>query len=68
MESFQYISANNNNICNASQSVNLSWKVHFEVVNRSMNIVFSIYKRQKLRFLTILNEGVQELKAKYTKM
>ena len=40
MDSFQYISADNN-ICNASQPINLPWKIHFEFVNRSTNIAFS---------------------------
>ena len=40
MESFQYISANNN-ICNANQPINLQWNVHFDLVNRSTNTVFS---------------------------
>ena len=44
IESFQYISANN--ICNASQSINLLWKVHFELVNRSTNTIFTICKKQ----------------------
>ena len=57
MESFQYISANNN-ICNVSQLINLLWKVHFELVNRNINTIF---------FLTTLNDGVEELKVKYTK-
>ena len=57
MESFQYISANNN-ICNVSQLINLLWKVHFELVNRNTNTIF---------FLTTLNDGVEELKVKYTK-
>ena len=66
MESFQYISANNNT-CNASQPINLPWKVHFELVNRSTNTIFSICKRQGLCFLTTLNDGVEQLKVKYTK-
>ena len=65
MEIFQYISANNNT-CYASQPINLPWKVHFELVNKSTNIIFSIYKRQKLYLLTTLIDGVEELKVKYT--
>ena len=42
MESFQYISANN--ICNASQSINLLWKLHFELVNR---ILFLRYAKNR---------------------
>ena len=39
LESFQYISANNN-ICNANQPIDSPWKLHFELVNRSTNTVF----------------------------
>ena len=39
LESFQFISANNN-ICNANQPIDSSWKLHFEWVNRSTNTVF----------------------------
>ena len=53
MESFQYILANNN-ICNASQSINLPWKEHFELGNRNTNTHFSICKIQELCFLTLL--------------
>ena len=66
MESFQYISTYTN-ICNANQLINLPWKVHFELVNRSTNTVFSICKRQELCFLTTLNDWAEELKFKYTK-
>ena len=45
MESFQYMSADDN-ICNASQPINLPWKIHFELVNRSTKTVFSICKRK----------------------
>ena len=55
-------------LCNASQLINLPWKMHFELVNRSMNNVFSMYKRQELCFLTISTEGMDELKVKYGKM
>ena len=44
MESFQYILADGN-ICNTSQPVNSSWKIHFELVIRCINTVFSIWKR-----------------------
>ena len=69
MESYQYMSSNNNknSICNASQPINLPWKVHFELVNRTTNTVFSICKGQELSFLTTLIDGVEELKVKYTK-
>ena len=66
IESFQYISADNN-ICNANQPIMLPWKIHFELVNRSTNTVFSICKRQELSFLATLNDGAEELKVKYTK-
>ena len=46
-ESFQYISADNN-ICNASQPINLPWKMHLELANRSTKTVFLICKRQEL--------------------
>ena len=64
--SFWYISKDNN-ICNANQPVNLSWKMYFELVNRSTNTVFSIRKRQELCFFTTLNDGAEELKVKYKK-
>ena len=66
MKSFQYISANSN-ICNAYQPINLPWKVHFELVNRSTNSIFSTCKRQSLSFLTTLNDEVKELKVKHAK-
>ena len=56
-----------NNICNASQPINLPSKVHFELVNRSTNIVFSICKRQGFCFLITFKDGAEELKVKYTK-
>ena len=67
MEGFQFFSANNNNICSVSQFINFPWKVHFELVNRSANTIFSICKRQELYFFTTLNDGVEELKVKFTK-
>ena len=66
MASNQYISADNN-ICNTNLPINLPWKVHFDLVNRSTNTVFSICKKQELCFLTTLNKGMEELKVKYTK-
>ena len=66
IESFQYISADGN-ICNVNQPIKLPWKIHFELVNRSTNTVFSICKRQELSFLATLNHGAEELKVKYTK-
>ena len=42
--------------------------VHFELVNRSRNIVFSKRKKQELFFLITLSEGMEELKVKYTKI
>ena len=50
IESFRYI-LTDNNICNANQPTNLPWTIHFELVNRSTNTVFSICKRQTLDFL-----------------
>ena len=69
MESYQYMSSNNNknSVFNASQPIILPWKVHFELANRTTNTVFSIYKGQELSFLTTLNVGVEELKVRYTK-
>ena len=49
IESFQYILTDN--ICNANQPTNLPSTIHFELVNRNTNTVFSICKRQVLDFL-----------------
>ena len=67
LENFQYISTDNN-ICNANQPVNLPWKIHFDSVNRSTSgAIFTIFKNQELMFITVLNEGMDKLKVKYTK-
>ena len=57
-----------NSICNANQPANLPWKIHFDLVNRSTSgTSFTIHKKQKLCFITTLNEGMDKLKVKYTK-
>ena len=67
LESFQYISADNN-IFNSNQPVNLPWRIHFDLVNRSAEgAIFTISKNQALCFLTTLNKGMDKLKVKYTK-
>ena len=67
LENSQNISADNN-ICNANQPVNLPWKIHFDLVNRSTSgAIFTIFKNQELMFLTTLNEGMEKLKVKYMK-
>ena len=67
LESFQYISAGKN-FCNANQPVNLLWRIHFDLVNRSTEgAIFTICKNQELCFITTLNKGVDKLKVKYTK-
>ena len=67
LESFQYISAGKN-FCNANQPVNLPWRIHFDLVNRSTEgAISTICKNQELCFITTLNKGVDKLKVKYTK-
>ena len=61
-----HILADNNTI-NINQPINLPWKLQFEPVNRSLNTVFSIRKKQELAFIIPLNEGIEELRIKYTK-
>ena len=57
MESFQYISADKH-ICNANQPVNLPWKIHFDLVNRSTSgVILTIHKKQELCIIITLNEG-----------
>ena len=65
-ENCQYISLNNN-INNLNQPINLRWKLQFELINRNMNTVFSIRKKQKIGFIATLNEGIEQLQVKYTK-
>ena len=56
-----------NNINNLSKPINLLWKLQLELVNRNMNTVFAICKKQEIDFITTLNKGLQKLKVKYTK-
>lgn len=56
-----------NNTTNINQPVKLPWKLQFELVNRSLNTVFSMCKKQKSAFITSLNEGIEELRIKCTK-
>ena len=56
-----------NNINNLSKPINLPWKLQLELVNRNMNTVFAICKKQEIDFITTLNKGLQKLKVKYTK-
>ena len=44
MESYQHMSSNNNknSICNEYLLLKSPWKIHFELINRSTNTVFSI--------------------------
>ena len=44
MESFQYMLADDN-ICNASQPINLPWKIHFELVNAKESNSVSLQSR-----------------------
>ena len=68
LESFQYISADNNVCNNANQPVSLPWRIHFDLVNRNAEgTFFTICKNQALCFITALNEGMNKLKVKYTK-
>ena len=66
LENSRYISADNN-IINFIQPINLPWKVQLELVNRSINNVFSIRKRQEIGYITTLNEESEQLEVKYTK-
>ena len=52
---------------NLNQPINLPWKLQMELVNRSLNTTFSIRKKQEIGYITSLNEGLDELKVKYTK-
>ena len=49
-----------NNINNLNQPINLPWKLQLELVNRNMNTVFSICKKQGIGFVTTLNEGFEQ--------
>ena len=55
-------------ITQLNQHVNLPWKLQFELVNRSLNTVSSIRKKQELAFITPLNEGIEELRIKNMKI
>ena len=66
LENCQYISADNN-IINLNQPINIPWKPQLELVNGNMNTVFLINKRQEIGSITTLNEGIEQLKVKYTK-
>ena len=63
LENWQNISADNNTI-NFNQPVNLLWKVQLELVNSSMNTIFSICKRQQIGYIVPLNDGIKQLKVK----
>ena len=66
LENCFHISANNNTM-NLNQPINLSWKLQLELVNRSLNTTFSTRERREIGYITSLNEGIDELKAKHTK-
>ena len=66
LENCFYISADNNTNT-LDQPISLPWKLQFELVNRSINTAFLICKRQEIAYITSLNEGVDELRVKYTK-
>ena len=66
LENCFHISADNNTM-NLNQPINLPWKLQFKLVNRSLKATFSIRKRQEIVYITSLNEGLDELKVKYTK-
>ena len=64
LENCKNISADNNTI-NFNQPINLPWKLQLELVNRSMNTIFSIRKRQEIGYIVPLNEGIEQLKVKH---
>ena len=66
LENCFYISADNDKN-NLNQPINLPQKLQFELVNKSINTTFLIRKRQEIAYITSLNEGMDELKVKYTK-
>ena len=66
LKNCQYVSADNN-IINLNQPINVPWKLQFDLVNRNTNTTFSICKKQEIGFITSLNEGIEQLKVKYTK-
>ena len=65
LENCHHISADNDTI-NINQPINLPWRLQFELVNGSLNTVFSIRKKHELAFITPLNDK-EELRIKYTK-
>ena len=69
MESYQYMSSNNNknSIYNASQPINLPWKVHFELVNRTANTVFFKMQRTRTQFLHNFNRWSGRIKSQIYK-
>ena len=69
MESYQYMSSNNNknSICNASQPINLPWKVHFELVNRTTNTVFFKMQRTRTQFPHNFNRWSGRIKSQIYK-
>ena len=66
LESCFYISADNNTN-NLNHPINLPWKLQLELVNRSINKTVLFRKRQKIAYIPSLNQGLEELKVKYTK-
>lgn len=66
LDNSQYISTENN-IVNLNQSLNLPWKLQLDTVYRSLNLTFSIRKKQEIGFIVPLNEGINRIQVKYTK-
>ena len=66
LDNSQYISTENN-IVNLNQSLNLPWKLQLDTVYRSLNLTFSIRKKQEIGFIVPLNEGINRIQMKYTK-
>ena len=67
LDKCQYISVDNN-INNINQTINLPCKLQLDFVNRNMSTVFSICKKQEIGFITTLNEGLEQLDVKCTKV
>ena len=62
LESFQYISADNNVCNNANQPVSLPWRMHFDfVIRNAEGTFFTICKNQALCFITALKSQVYEI-------
>ena len=66
LENYFHTSADNNTM-NLNQPINVPWNLQLELVNRSLNTTFSVRKRQEIGYIISLNEGLDELKVKYTK-